>query len=158
WAAMPRSSDTTAHAPAPRAKFPPVSNSLSPVVEMVLVAQGQFFRGSPRSEKDRRDDESPRKLVKITRPFYLGKYEVTQGQYQVVMGTNPSAFSADGKHKKAVAGRDTSQHPVESVRWLDAIRFCNKLSEKHGLPPYYHIDGARVTVREGDGYRLPTEA
>ena len=67
--------------------------------------------------------------MRITRPFYLGMYEVTQEEYQRVMGTNPSEFSATGKEKDKVAGQDTKRFPVEKVSWDDAVEFCRKLSE-----------------------------
>lgn len=109
--------------------------------------------------------ETPRHRVKITRPFYLGVHEVTQGEYQQVMGVNPSTFAPkqlDGSSFKPpltgkpqeyrklqaqkVAGMDTSRHPVEMVSWEDAVAFCRKLS-------------AQPSERAaGRAYRLPTEA
>ncbi len=83
--------------------------------------------GSPETEPDRRPNETQHK-VKITKPFYLSATEVTQAQYQQVMGKNPSEFKGATK-------------PVESVVWNDAIEFCRKLSEQEGVE-----------------YRLPTEA
>jgi formylglycine-generating enzyme required for sulfatase activity len=97
--------------------------------------------GSPPDEKDRSDDEGPRHEVRISEPFYLGKYPVTQAEYEKVMGTNPSWFSATGKGKDKVAGMDTSRFPVEMVSWDDAQEFCRKLS-----------------ARDSRKYRLPTEA
>ena len=80
------------------------------------------------------------------RPFYLGIHEVTQGQYQAVMGDNPSHF------------KGSDDLPVENVSWLDAVTFCNKLSEREKRTPFYRIDGTEVTLVGGNGYRLPTEA
>ena len=54
---------------------------------------------------------------------------VTQGEYQRVMGVNPSKFSATGRRKEKVAGQDTKRFPVEKVSWNDAVEFCRKLSE-----------------------------
>jgi len=117
---------------------------------MVLVRNepGKFLMGSPDSDKDAEDDEKPRHRVRITRSFYLGKYEVTQAEYEAMMGDNPSRFK--GKPK----------NPVENVSWLDAVRFCNQLSEREGLKPFYGISGETVQVPawNGTGYRLPTEA
>ena len=98
--------------------------------------------------------------MRISKPFYLGVYEVTQAQYEAVMGNNPSYFSANGGGKDKVAGQSTGQHPVEKVSWLDAVIFCNKLSEREGRKPFYEIDGEEVRVPDwnGPGYRLPTEA
>jgi formylglycine-generating enzyme required for sulfatase activity len=79
--------------------------------------------------------------VQITKPFYLGVYEVTQGEYEKVMGKNPSNFSRLGGGKEKVAGIDTARFPVERVSWDDAQEFCRGLSSK-----------------EGRQYRLPTEA
>ena len=84
--------------------------------------------------------------MRITKPFYLGMYEVTQGEYQRVMGTNPSEFSATGKDKDKVAGQDTKRFPVENVSWDEAVEFCRKLSE---MPE---------EKAAGRTYRLPSEA
>jgi formylglycine-generating enzyme required for sulfatase activity len=85
---------------------------------------------------------------------------VTQAQYEAVMGNNPSFFTANGRGKDRVPGQSTDRHPVEQVVWLDAVKFCNKLSEREGIAPFYEIDGAKVTVADWNrpGYRLPTEA
>ena len=91
-------------------------------------------------------DEQPQHPVKITRPFFLGIHEVTQGQYQAVMGENPSHF------------KGSDDLPVEQVSWLDAVLFCNKLSEQEKRTPFYRINGTEVTIAGGNGYRLPTEA
>ena len=93
-----------------------------------------------------------------SQPFYLGIYEVTQGQYQAVMGTNPSYFSSTGGGKDQVAGRSTRHYPVENVSWMDAARFCNALSEKDRITPFYRVDGPRRDCGQNVGYRLPTEA
>jgi len=159
---------------------PPVGSSSPPgrdlprqVVSAVglplqLISAGEFRIGSPPTEDSREDHEGPQRLVKITRPFYLGVYEVTQADWRAVMGSNPSDFSAEGDHQALVAGRDTSRRPVENVSWYDSIEFCNRLSQRDRLPPYYQLTGARrevgsikaagVTILGGNGYRLPTEA
>ena len=118
---------------------PPVQITNSLGMKFNLIPPGDFTMGSPKSEPERLDDETQH-LVKITKPFYLSAHEVTQAQYQRVMGKSPSYFSALGKGKDRVSG-DTSQLPVEQVSWSDAVAFCGKLSE-----------------REGVEYRLPTEA
>ena len=77
------------------------------------------------------------------------------------MGNNPSWFSANGGGKNRVAGQSTSQHPVENVSWLDAVKFCNKLPTETGEESlFYEIDGDKVRVPDWGqpGYRLPTEA
>jgi formylglycine-generating enzyme required for sulfatase activity len=122
------------------------------------IPAGELLMGSPYGEGV--NDEHPQHRVRIPRPFYLGETEVTQAQYQAVMGVNPSYFSSNGAGKDRVAGQSTDRHPVESVSWLDAARFCNKLSELEELEPFYEIDGddLRVPDESGPGYRLPTEA
>jgi formylglycine-generating enzyme required for sulfatase activity len=99
------------------------------VLEMVSIPGGSFLMGSPREEEGRYEDESPQHRVTIA-PFLMGKYPVTQSQYQAVMGNNPSHFQENGMHR-----------PVEKVSWEDAIAFCKKLTQ--------------ITKRT---YRLPSEA
>ena len=127
-------------------------------IKLKQIPAGTFLMGSPDGEGDA--DEHPQREIRISRPFYLGIYEVTQAQYQAVMGQNPSYFSSTGEGKDAVANQSTDQHPVEAVSWLDAVKFCNALSEKEGLRPFYSIDRETVRVLDwhGTGYRLPTEA
>jgi formylglycine-generating enzyme required for sulfatase activity len=134
-----------------------IKNSIG--MTLKLIPSGEFMMGSPDDEKVASPSEKPQHKVRIS-PFYLGTYEVTQAQYQAVMGNNPSWFSANGGGKDEVVGRSTGQHPVEQVSWLDSLNFCNKLSEKGDLKPFYEIDGNFVRVLDwnGPGYRLPTEA
>ena len=82
-------------------------------------------------------DEKPVHKVTLTKPFYMGKFPVTQEQYQLVMGANPSYFQGD----KIKGGGGSGKHPVEQVSWDDAQEFCKRLSASSGR-----------TVR------LPTEA
>ena len=128
-------------------------------IKLKCIPAGEFLMGKRKDDKEAFGGE-PQHRVRITRPFYLGIYEVTQAQYEAVMGINPSYFSANGLGKAKVAGQSTDRHPVESVSWLDAVKFCNKLSEKEGLKPFYEIDGDKVRVPDWNqpGYRLPTEA
>jgi len=111
-----------------------------------LVPPGEFVRGSPTTEVGRDEDEGPQRVVRITRPFYLGVYEVTQAEYEQVMGENPSWFSKGGRFEAQVAGMDTDRFPVEGVPWPDATEFCERLSS--------------FSEEEAAGriYRLPTEA
>lgn len=114
--------------------------------KMMALPPGEFRMGSQNF-----DDELPVHLVKIRQRFALSETEVTQGQYQAVVGENPSHF-------KDQPGWE--QRPVERVSWLDAVKYCNKLSENEGLAPCYQVQGATV-IWEGlgcSGYRLPTEA
>jgi formylglycine-generating enzyme required for sulfatase activity len=121
--------------PPPAALAKEITNSIG--MKLVLIPAGKFLMGSPPDEKDRRDDEEQHE-VEITKPFYLGVYEVTQRQYEQVMRTNPSRFK-----KENGGGPD---HPVENVSWQDAQDFCPKLSA---------LEKERAAKRV---YRLPTEA
>ena len=136
----------------------PISNSIG--MTLKLIPAGEFFMGSPDDAIEAEKNEKPSHRVRISKPFYLGVSEVTQGQYEAVMGNNPSYFSANGGGKDRVAGQSTDRYPVESVSWLDAIQFSNKLSEKEREKPFYEIDGPDIRVPDwnGQGYRLPTEA
>jgi formylglycine-generating enzyme required for sulfatase activity len=138
-------------------------------IKLKRVPAGEFMMSSNSSASgydeeflDNAASEAGKKKhrVRITRPFYLGVYEVTQAQYEAVMGNNPSFFTANGRGKDRVPGQSTDRHPVEQVGWLDAVKFCNKLSEREGIAPFYEIDGGKVTVADWNrpGYRLPTEA
>jgi formylglycine-generating enzyme required for sulfatase activity len=95
-------------------------------LEMVYIPAGNFMMGSPSGEGE--SNEYSQHPVTIAKPFYLGKYPVTQEQYQAVMGNNPSNFKG-------------AKRPVEQVSWRDAVAFCQKLSEE-----------------TGNNYRLPSEA
>ena len=103
----------------------PIVNTIDMV--LVPIPPGEFAMGSPTSEADRLGDETQH-LVRITKPFYLSVHEVTQAQYERVMGSNPSSSKGPTK-------------PVEQVIWNDAVAFCGKLSDEEGVE-----------------YRLPTEA
>jgi formylglycine-generating enzyme required for sulfatase activity len=96
-------------------------------LEMVKIPGGRFLMGSPEMEAKRDDNESPQHYVDVPE-FWMGKYVVTQQQWQAIMGNHPSRF--EGKNR-----------PVETVSWNNATEFCQKLSKKTG--------------RE---YRLPSEA
>jgi len=120
-----------------------VTNSIG--TRLKLIPAGSFLRGATLNDNGS-DDEKPQRKVTITRPYYLGVYEVTQYEYRQVMNDNPSKF------------KDSELLPVEQVSWLDAVKFCNKLSERERRKPYYKIEGDSVTVLGGNGYRLPTEA
>jgi len=135
-----------------------IKNSIG--MTLTLIPAGEFFMGSPDEAIEAEKAEKPSHWVRISKPFYLGVCEVTQAQYESVMGDNPSHFSANGGGKDRVAGQSTDRYPVENVCWQDAIQFCNKLSEKEGKKPFYEIDGNDIRLPDwnGHGYRLPTEA
>lgn len=108
-------------------------------VDMVLVQGGSFQMGSAAEDQI---DETPH-AVHID-SFYMDKYEVTQEEYERVVGTNPSRWKGEG-------------NPVEQIRWKDAIEYCNARSRLEGLQPAYDEQTWQCDF-EADGYRLPTEA
>jgi formylglycine-generating enzyme required for sulfatase activity len=128
-------------------------------IVFVWIPPGEFEMGARDGEVETTDDERPRHRVRISRGFWVSRYEITQGQYQQLMGNNPSDFSATGSRRFSVA-HDTSRFPVERVSWHDCISFANKLSEldSPARQRYYRINNATVEVAGGDGYRLLTEA
>ncbi|MCY2991427.1 MAG: formylglycine-generating enzyme family protein, partial [Planctomycetota bacterium] len=115
----------------PAGAFQVSENSLG--IKFFLLPPGEFLMGSPDSDGDAGSDEKPQHWVWISKPFYLGVYEVTQAQYQKVVGSNPSDFKGEFL-------------PVENVSWDDAVTFCKRLSE---------VAEERAAGRT---YRLPTEA
>ncbi len=137
-----------------------------------LIPPGEFLMGSTPEEiaaslkvaggdeawRERIKSEGPQHKVVLTQPVYVGVTEVTQSQYEQVMGNNPSHFSATGEGKEKVASLETGNHPVEMVSWNDAAEFCAKLSQQEELKPFYFRSGETVTPLDGNGYRLPTEA
>ena len=114
-----------------------ITNSIG--MKLVLIPKGTFMMGSPDSEEGRQEIETQHEVT-ISKDYYLGVTEVTQGQYEKVMGTNPSYFQGN-----KIEG-SSSNHPVEQVSWGDAVEFCKKLSD---LPE---------EKAAGRVYRLPTEA
>lgn len=114
-----------------------ITNSIG--MKLVLIPKGQFMMGSPESEEGRDKDENQHEVT-ISKDYYLGVYEVTQAQYEKVMGKNPSYFQG------AIVGNKNADLPVDRVSWEDAVEFCKKLSD---LPE---------EKKAGRVYRLPTEA
>ena len=110
----------------------------------VRIAPGTFTMGSPKSEDGHVADESQHSVT-ITRAYCMKVTEVTQGEWQAVMGNNPSKFKKCG-----------ANCPVEQVSWDDAVGYANALSRRDGLPECYA--GATFTGLGCRGYRLPTEA
>ena len=121
-------------------------------IDLVPVEGGSFWMGAQDSDPNGRNYnalassyESPVHEVTVS-SFYISKYEVTQKQWNAVMGSNPSWFKGDDR-------------PVEKVSWYDAVEFCNALSRKEGRSPAYTVNGENVSWNlNADGYRLPTEA
>ncbi|MFA5257091.1 MAG: formylglycine-generating enzyme family protein [Opitutales bacterium] len=106
-------------------------------IEMAWIPQGRFLMGSPEGEYNRLEDETQHQVT-LSKGFWLGKYEITQGQWTALMGSNPSSFTYSGRAA-----------PVENVSWDDAMEFCNTLMRKER-------SAGRLTA--GYEYTLPTEA
>jgi len=121
-----------------------ITNSIG--MQLATVPAGAFSMGSASTSSDEDGDEQPLHRVRITKSFFMGVHEVTQAQYELVMGMNPSYFSPSGKGAASVVELDTSSFPVERVKGDDAVKFCLQLSE---LPD---------EKAAGRVYRLPTEA
>ena len=102
-----------------------VTNSVG--MKFSLIPPGQFLMGSPPAEQWHRDDETLHRVT-LTKAFYMGTTEVTQGQWKALMGTDPSFCTGEAL-------------PVETVAWKQAVEFCGKLGQNEGVE-----------------YRLPTEA
>lgn len=100
-------------------------------LELVLIPAGEFLMGSPDSDSDASSDEKPQHRVRITKPFYLGKFPVTQEQWEAIMPLNPSQFKG-------------AKNPVDSVRWDDCQAFLSRLNEKF--------------AKTAGKFALPTEA
>ncbi|MHB0959633.1 MAG: formylglycine-generating enzyme family protein [Pirellulaceae bacterium] len=110
----------------------PVMETNSMGMKLTLIPAGEFLMGSPSTEVGLARG-APQHRVRITKSFYLGICEVTQAQYEQLMGVNPSSFQGP-------------QRPIETVSWENAVEFCGKLS---ALPE---------EKAAGRTYRLPTEA
>ncbi len=108
------------------------------------IEPGTFTMGSPPGEEGRFDDEDQH-TVAIARAYCMKATEVTQGEWQAVMGSNPSNFKNCG-----------ADCPVEQVSWDEAVGFANALSRRDGLPDCY-ADSTFSGI-SCEGYRLPTEA
>jgi formylglycine-generating enzyme required for sulfatase activity len=135
-----------------------ITNSIE--IKLALIPAGEFLMGSPAAEAHRNEHEGPQHTVRITRPFYLGVYEVTVGQFRPFVAA--TAYRTKAERDGAGGGGWTGKkwewgkpeftwqnigipqpetYPVVNVSWNDAVAFCQWLSEK-----------------EARTYRLPTEA
>lgn len=130
--------------------------------EMIPIHAGTFMMGSPVSEKQRDHDETQHSVS--VSAFFIGKYLVTQAEWNAIMGLNPSYF------------RGNNRLPVEGVTWYESIEYCNLISLALDLTPCYHYEALGSDVRRwpkdwkqqthnhilcdwsANGYRLPTEA
>jgi formylglycine-generating enzyme required for sulfatase activity len=121
-------------------------------VELVLVGPGRFTMGAARREPGRRANEVLHE-VELTRSFYLAVREVTNKEFREFRPEHRSG--SYGRHNLEI-----DHHPVVSITWNDAAKYCNWLSERAGLPPVYVERGGSMIARNPipNGYRLPTEA
>jgi formylglycine-generating enzyme required for sulfatase activity len=110
---------------------------------LVRIPGGTFTMGSPVSEPGRSSEEIQHQVTVSS--FFMGKYEVTQEEYEIVMGDNPSNSKGDNL-------------PVTDMYWDRAVEYCNALSKRAGLTPAYTIGDTVTWNRKANGYRLPTEA
>jgi len=109
----------------------------NPPTNMVFIPPNTFNLGTPTNELGHLADESPQVTATISHGFWMGKYEVTQREYQALIGANPSGFPGD------------LNRPVERVSWLDATNYCARLTQQE-------LAAGRIPA--GSHYRLPTEA
>ena len=124
--------------PAPAPSLATRRNSIG--MELVRIPAGEFMMGS---DSDRPDEKPAHKVV-ISQPFYLGKYEVTQAQWQEVMGTNPSHFKGD------------PNRPVERVSWKMVQEFISKLNAREGIICTGYRPKRNGNTRRGPGQRPNT--
>ena len=152
------------------------------VISMVkLELKGKSFQMGA-SYDGAESDEKPVHRVIFARDIYMCDHEVTQAEWQAVMGNNPSHYQGEDADKKVADGEVQENRPVETVSWYDAIAYCNKLSIIDGLQPCYSVKvsetevdwenlkyeniptnntadwNAAVCDFSRNGYRLPTEA
>ena len=121
-----------------------VNTSVALPEDFVAISGGTYLMGSPETENWRGNDETQHEVT--VSDFAMCVHEVTQAEYEEIVGKNPSSF----------VGEDL---PVDCVSWLEAVTYCNLRSEAEGLTPVYEIGGENITWnRNAYGYRLPTEA
>lgn len=120
-----------AQRPSPASTRPGTVAKTPAGIEFVWIPAGEFTMGSPQTEKNRYSDEGPQRRVSLSGGFWIGKFEITQGQWRGIMGNNPSAFKDCG-----------DDCPVEMVSWNDAKEFITKLNSRN----------------DGYIYALPSEA
>lgn len=138
----PRSETMSQSSSAPNEEVTVSNTSANITDELVLIEGGTFLMGSPADENWRGEDETQHEVTVSS--FYIAPFETTSAQFADVMGISSQAEGAA---------------PIVDVTWLQAVAYCNALSEKEGLEPAYLITNEQVTWdRSANGYRLPTEA
>ncbi len=116
------------------------------VPEMVAVEPGMFMMGAVEGQSGGGSNSKPVHQVTLTRGLWVGKYEVTQSQYESLIGNNPTSNKGDRK-------------PVAGMTIFEIVTYCNRLSELEGLTKPYTITGTTIEWdRNSLGYRLPTSA
>jgi formylglycine-generating enzyme required for sulfatase activity len=176
--ARPRKEGTPTPMPPNKEETPVLTNPLAIIhVEgMVWIPAGTFMMGSPESEPGNSPMETQHQVT-LTKGFYMGKYPVTQAQYQEVMGKTIVQQQALASFPKTTDFGRGDDYPMYYVSWYDALAFCNKLSMMEGLSPAYRISGSTdpdgwgtvptsesetwnvvYIITDSNGYRLPTEA
>ena len=121
----------SSHSTAQQSSIDSFTNSIG--IKFMLIPKGKFLMGSPKTDKDRNWVAESQHEVTISQNFQMGATEITQAQWQKVMGNTPSFFGGD-------------ELPVENISWEESVAFCNRLSE---MPE---------EKKAGRKYRLPTEA
>jgi formylglycine-generating enzyme required for sulfatase activity len=126
-------------------------------MKLKLIEPGTFSMGAPPNEFQSDTNEHPQHIVTLTKPYYIGVYEVTQDEFIKTMGFNPSTAKGNGRL------------PVETLSWYDAVLFCNMLSKLDGLDTAYEISNIKmdgehfinadvIWKQNTNGYRIPTES
>ena len=138
-------------------------------MELRLIPTGEYLRGSsdadvaaavkadPYFSAELAKAEQPQHRVRITQPFYMAKYETTQGDFQKLLKRNTAKFRAGGEYARDVRGMITTQFPIENVTWFDAIEFCNALSRAENKKLCYELTDIErdtdesITLRTAEG-------
>jgi formylglycine-generating enzyme required for sulfatase activity len=126
------------------------TQSLETATDMIWIPSGTFTMGTSTGDPDSEVDEEPRREVTISSGFWMGKYPVTQAEYEAITGINPSFFN--GVRHMLAPNTDYGYEPtrpVESVSWEDAVAYCVALTNQ---------ERAAGRIEENMRYRLPTEA
>lgn len=144
-------------------------------MDFVYVPSGEYYMGASDDDLNAPYDEKPTHRVSISKPFFIGRFEVRVSDFKnfvdetgyiTQVEKEGGAFYFNGEWTrdntrswKNPGFEQEANHPVTCISWFDAIEFANYLSLKHGLKPYYKINGLEIyTNIYADGYRLPTEA
>ncbi|MDB5386930.1 MAG: hypothetical protein JWM11_2576 [Planctomycetaceae bacterium] len=152
----------------------PIEYTNSIGMKFILIPPGEFMMGTASKDleailkatpesgtaQDVYRSEGPQHKVILTHPIYLGVNEVTQGQFEKLMGRekNPSHFAPMGAGKAAVEGLKPTEFPVEMVSWSDAAEFCDRLNQEEKRKSFTDWEGETMGVPAGTGYYLPSEA